>query len=143
VTRGAGRAAGLASIAARLLVGTALLPASSAVRTGWRAWAAVQGSQLAVGRSGRRLRRGSRRRRRTRTLGVIVGGAAGYVLGARAGEHGYQELTRTAKGLMERPELKRASDRAVATLDRLKGRAADKLRQSRQRTPAEAPSSQT
>jgi hypothetical protein len=141
VTRGAGRAAMLASIAARLLVGTALLPATSAVRTGRRAWAGVQGMQLAVGQSGRRLRRGSRRRRRRRTLGVIVGGAAGYVLGARAGEQGYQEMTRTAKGLMERPELKRASDRAMATLDRLSGRAADKLRQSRQRTPTEAASS--
>jgi hypothetical protein len=143
VTRGAGRAAILASIAARLLVGTALLPASSAVRTGRRAWDGVQATQRAVGRSARRLPRGSRRRRRRRTLGVIVGGAAGYVLGARAGEQGYQEMTRTAKGLMERPELKRASDRAMATLDQLSGRAADKLQRSRERTAAEAASRQT
>jgi hypothetical protein len=143
VAKGAGQVATLAWIAARLLVGTALLPATSAMRTGRRAWGGVQATQRAVRRSGRRLRRGSRRRRRRRTLGVIVGGAAGYVLGARAGEQGYQAMARTAKGLMERPEVKRASDRAMATLDQLSGRAADKLQQSRERTPAEAAGSQT
>ena len=83
VTRGVRRAATLASTAARLRVGTTSLPATRALRTGRRAWGGVQAAQRAVRRSGRRVRRGSRRRRRQRTLGMIVGGAAGYLLGAR------------------------------------------------------------
>jgi hypothetical protein len=72
---------------------------------------------------------------------MVVGGAAGYVLGARAGEQGYREITQTANRFTERPELKRASERAVAKLDRLSGQAADKLQQARQSIRTEATSS--
>jgi hypothetical protein len=68
---------------------------------------------------------------------VVVGGIAGYVLGARAGEHRYQEIAQTAKRLTERPELNRAKELAVARLDQLCGRAADKLEQSRKRDHGE------
>jgi hypothetical protein len=72
---------------------------------------------------------------------VVVGGAAGYVLGARAGEQGYREITQTAKRFTKRPELKRASERAVAELDQLSGQAADKLQKARQSIRSEASSS--
>ena len=62
---------------------------------------------------------------------MVLGGAAGYVLGARAGERRYQEITETTKRFTERPELKRVGERAVAKLDQLSGRAADKLQKAR------------
>jgi hypothetical protein len=65
---------------------------------------------------------------------MAVGGAAGYVLGAKAGRQRYQELTAAARRLMERPEVKRATERAVAKLDQLSGQAADKLQAARQST---------
>jgi hypothetical protein len=141
VTRVTRQSTALARIMARLLAGAALLPVTGVVRGGRRTWAGVQATQRAVGQGGRRLRPGRRRTRRRGTLGVVVGGAVGYVLGARAGEQGYREIAQTAKRLSERPELKRASGRAVAMLDQLGGQAADKLEQARQSIRAEASSS--
>jgi hypothetical protein len=56
---------------------------------------------------------------------MVVGGGAGYVLGARAGEQGYRNLTDTAK---------RAGEQVVVELDRLSGQAADKLQRTREST---------
>jgi hypothetical protein len=124
----------LARALARLLAGVALLPVTVAVQGGRRTRTRVQATQQAIRRGRRRLRLGSRRTRRRGTFGMAVGGAAGYVLGAKAGRQRYQEITATARRLMERPEVKRATERAVAGLDQLSGQAADKLQAARQST---------
>ena len=72
---------------------------------------------------------------------MAAGGAAGYVLGAKAGRQRYQELTESARRLRQRPEVKRITEQAVAKLDQLSGQAADKLQAARQSTRTEAGSS--
>jgi hypothetical protein len=69
---------------------------------------------------------------------MAFGGAAGYVLGAKAGRQRYQQLTESARRLRQRPEVERATERAVAGLDQLSGLAADKLQAARQSTRSEA-----
>ena len=72
---------------------------------------------------------------------MAVGGAAGYVLGAKAGRQRYQEITESATRFTQRPEVRRISEQAVAKLDQLSGQAADKLQVARQSTRTEAGSS--
>ena len=86
----------------------------------------------------RRVRPGRRRRRRGGTLGLAAGGVAGYVLGAKAGRQHYQEITESARRLRQRPEVKRATEQAVAKLEQLSGQAADKLQAARQSIGTEA-----
>jgi hypothetical protein len=69
---------------------------------------------------------------------MAAGGAAGYVLGAKAGRERYEEIAASARRLRQRPEVKRLSEQAVAKLDQLSGRAADKLQAARQSTRTEA-----
>jgi hypothetical protein len=127
----------LARTVARLLTGAALLPVTAAVQGGRRAGASVQVTRETIRRGGRRLRPGPRRRRRGGMFGMAVGGAAGFVLGAKAGRQRYQELTEATRRLMERPEVKRVTERAMAGLDQLSGQAADWLREARQSTGTE------
>jgi hypothetical protein len=72
---------------------------------------------------------------------MAAGGAAGYVLGAKAGRQRYQELAESARRLRQRPEVKRITEQVVAKLDQLSGQAADKLQAARQSTRTEASSS--
>ena len=72
---------------------------------------------------------------------MAVGGAAGYVLGAKAGRERYEEIAASARRLRQRPEVKRITEQAVAKLDQLSGQAADKLQAARQSTRTEAGSS--
>jgi hypothetical protein len=74
----------LARATARLVAGTALLPMTVTVRSGRRAQAGVQATQRVISQGARRLRPSRRRKRPGGTLGMAVGGAAGYVLGAKA-----------------------------------------------------------
>ena len=69
---------------------------------------------------------------------MAVGGAAGYVLGAKAGRQRYQEITESARRFTQRPEVRRVTEQAVAKLDQLSSQAADKLQAARQSTPTEA-----
>ena len=131
----------LARAMARLVAGTALLPVTATVKGGRRARASIQATQKAISQGARRVRPGRRRRRRGGTLGLAAGGAAGYVLGAKAGRQRYQEITESARQLRQRPEVKRATEQAVAKLDQLSGQAADKLQAARQSTRTEAGSS--
>jgi hypothetical protein len=131
----------LARAMARLVAGTALLPVTATVKGGRRARASVQATRKAIRQGARRVRPGRRRRRRGGTLGMAAGGAAGYVLGAKAGRQRYQEITESARRLRQRPEVERATEQAVARLDQLSGQAADKLRAARQSTRTEAGSS--
>ena len=141
VTGAAQQTTALARAMARLVAGTALLPVRTTVKGGRRARASVQATQKAISQGARRVRPGRRRRRRGGTLGMAAGGAAGYVLGAKAGRQRYQELTESARRLRQRPEVKRATEQAVAKLDQLSGQAADKLQAARQSTRTEAGSS--
>jgi hypothetical protein len=141
VTGAAQQTTALAQATARLLRGTALLPATVTVQGGRRARAGVQATQQAISQGARRVRRGRRRKRRGGTLGMAVGGAAGYVLGAKAGRERYQELAESARRFRQRPEVKRITEQAVAKLDQLSGQAADKLQAARPSTRSEADSS--
>jgi hypothetical protein len=141
VTGAAQQATALARAMARLVAGTALLPVRTTVQGGRRARAGVQATQKAIGQGARRVRPGRRRRRRGGTLGMAAGGAAGYVLGAKAGRQRYEELTESARRLRQRPEVKRVTEQAVAKLDQLSGQAADRLQAARQSTRTEAGSS--
>jgi hypothetical protein len=142
VTGAAQQTTALARATARLLRGTVLLPVTVTVKGGRRAGASVQATQQAISQGARRVRPGRRRRRRRGgTLGLAAGGAAGYVLGAKAGRQRYQELTESARRLRQRPEVERATEQAVAKLDQLSGQAADKLQAARPSTRSEAGSS--
>ena len=141
VTGAAQQTTALARAMARLVAGTALLPVTVTVQGGRRARAGVQATQQVISQAARRVRPGRRRKRRGGTLGMAAGGAAGYVLGAKAGRQRYQELTESARRLRQRPEVKRITEQAVAKLDQLSGQAADKLQAARQSTRTEAGSS--
>lgn len=75
-------------------------------------------------------------------LGMAVGFAAGYVLGARAGKERYQQINEAATRLRERPEVKRVTEQASekvsaatqrattaasAKVEQVRNQAADKL----------------
>jgi hypothetical protein len=141
MTGAAQQTTALARAMARLVAGTARLPVRTTVKGGRRARASVQATQKAIRQGARRVRPGRRRTRRGGTLGMAAGGAAGYVLGAKAGQQRYQELTESARRLRQRPEVKRATEQAVAKLDQLSGQAADKLQAARPSTRSEAGSS--
>jgi hypothetical protein len=128
----------LARATAHLLTGTALLPVRVTVQGGRRVRAGGQATRKAISQGARRVRPGRRRRRRGGTLGMAVGGAAGYVLGAKAGRERYEEIAASARRLRQRPEVKRISEQAVAKLDQLSGQAADRLQAARQSTRTEA-----
>jgi hypothetical protein len=131
----------LARATARLLAGTALLPMTVVVRGGRGVRAAGQATGKAISRGVSRVRPGRRRKRRGGTLGLAVGGAAGYVLGAKAGRERYEQLVEAARRWRQRSEVKRLSEQALARLDRLSDQAADKLQAARQSTGAETSSS--
>jgi hypothetical protein len=141
VTGAAQQTATLTRAMARLVAGTALLPVTVTVKGGRRARAGVKATQQAVRQGARRVRPSRRTKRRGGTLGMAVGGAAGYVLGAKAGRQRYQEITESARRLRQRPEVKRVTEQAVAKLDQLSGLAADRLQAARQSTRTEAGSS--
>ena len=141
VTGAAQQTTVLARAMARLVAGTALLPVRVTVKGGRRARAGVQATQRVISQGARRVRPGRRRRRWGGTLGMAAGGAAGYVLGAKAGRPRYEELTESARRLRQRPEVKRLTEQAVAKLDQLSGQAADKLQAARQSIRTEAGSS--
>jgi hypothetical protein len=141
VTAATQQTTALARGTARLVTGTALLPVTVAVAGGRGVRAAGQATGKAISQGASRVRPGRRRKRRGGTLGMAVGGAAGYVLGAKAGRERYEELAASAKRWRQRPEVKRLGEQAVARLDRLSDQAADKLQAARQSTGAETSSS--
>jgi hypothetical protein len=128
----------LARATARLVAGTVLLPVRITVQGGRRVRAGGQATRKAISQGASRVRPGRRRRRRGGTLGLAAGGAAGYVLGAKAGRERYEEIAASARRLRQRPEVKRVTEQAVAKLDQLSGQAADRLQAARQSTRTEA-----
>ena len=138
ITGAAQQTATLARATVRLVAGTVLLPVRVTVKGGRRVQAGGQATRKAISQGASRVRPGRRRRRRGGTLGMVVGGAAGYVLGAKAGRERYEEIVESAERLRQRPEVKRVTEQAVAKLDRLSGQAADRLQAARQSTRTEA-----
>jgi hypothetical protein len=140
VTAATQQSTALARGTARLVAGTALLPVRVTVKGGRRVRAGGQATRKAISQGASRVRPRRRRRRRGGTVGMAVGGAAGYVLGAKAGRERYEEIAASARRLRQRPEVKRLSEQAVAKLDQLSGQAADRLQAARQSTRTEASS---
>jgi hypothetical protein len=50
-------------------------------------------------------------------IGLIVGGAAGYVLGARAGKDRYEQIKRLAGALGTHPAVKQLSEQGTGVSD--------------------------
>ncbi|HEX8859256.1 MAG TPA: hypothetical protein VGC06_09265 [Actinomycetes bacterium] len=84
----------------------------------------------------------ARRRRRRSSgragdLGMLVGAAAGYVLGTRAGQERYQQLVDQSRELLRRPQVQDAAskgrERVTSGVDRAAAQAGDALRRARQR----------
>lgn len=57
-------------------------------------------------------------------LTFIVGVAAGYVLGARAGRQRYEQIATTAHRIAEHPKVQEATDRAKRSAGSAAGKAA-------------------
>lgn len=48
---------------------------------------------------------------------MIVGGAVGYVLGARAGRQRYEQIVRASRQLRSHPAVAQLTDQAVGLID--------------------------
>ena len=70
-------------------------------------------------------------------LGMMVGAAVGYVLGAKAGRERYDQITASARQLMEKPQVKRVMESAPGNLgarvEQVAGKAADAVHQAGER----------
>jgi PRC-barrel domain len=80
-----------------------------------------------------------RRRRRSKMkvmgkLGMALGAAVGYVLGAKAGRERYEQITASARQLMEKPQVKRVMESAPGNLgarvEQVANKAADAVHQA-------------
>ena len=67
-------------------------------------------------------------------LGMVVGAAVGYVLGAKAGRERYDQITASARQLLDNPQVKRVVDSAPgdlgARLEQVANKAADKVHEA-------------
>jgi hypothetical protein len=65
---------------------------------------------------------------------MVVGAAVGYVLGAKAGRERYDQLTASARQLLDKPQVKRVVDSAPgdlgARLEQVANKAADKVHEA-------------
>ena len=89
-----------------------------------------------------------RRRRRSKMkvigkLGMVVGAAVGYVLGAKAGRERYEQMAASARQLMDKPQVKRVMESAPGNLgarvEQVANKAADAVHQASDRVaPSDA-----
>ena len=67
-------------------------------------------------------------------LGMVVGAAVGYVLGAKAGRERYEQITASARQLLDKPQVKQVLDSAPGNLgarvEQVANKAADKVAQA-------------
>ena len=70
-------------------------------------------------------------------LGMVVGAAVGYVLGAKAGRERYDQIAASARQLMEKPQVKRVMESAPGNLgarvEQVANKAADAVHQASDR----------
>lgn len=121
-----------ATVAVAAAVPRVATGAVRAGRTGLRAvltvGAAAEAVPEVVAETGERLEKGWRRVMGRLSLGLGFG--VGYVLGARAGRARYEQIKQAAAGVMERPEVQQALDKArtaapaplQGSIDKLSGR---------------------
>jgi hypothetical protein len=67
-------------------------------------------------------------------LGMLVGAAVGYVLGAKAGRERYDQITASARQLLDKPQVKKVVDSVPgdlgARMEQVANKAADKVQQA-------------
>jgi hypothetical protein len=67
-------------------------------------------------------------------LGMAAGAAVGYVLGAKAGRERYEQITASARQLLDKPQVKQVLDSAPVNLgarvEQVANKAADKVQQA-------------
>ncbi len=67
-------------------------------------------------------------------LGMAVGAAVGYVFGAKAGRERYEQITASARQLLDKPQVKQVLDSAPGNLgarvEQVANKAADKVQQA-------------
>ena len=67
-------------------------------------------------------------------LGMVVGAAVGYVLGAKAGRERYEQLTASARQLLDKPQVKKVMDSVPgdlsARVEQAANKAADKVQEA-------------
>jgi hypothetical protein len=67
-------------------------------------------------------------------LGMVVGAAVGYVLGTKAGRERYEQITASARQLLDKPQVKKVVDSVPgdlgARVEQAANRAADKVAQA-------------
>jgi len=77
-------------------------------------------------------------------LGMLVGAAVGYVLGAKAGRERYEQMTASARQLLDKPQVKRVVDSVPgdlgARMEQVANKAADKVQQAGDKVAASGPS---
>ena len=76
-------------------------------------------------------------------LGMLVGAAVGYVLGAKAGRERYEQMTASARQLLDKPQVKRVVDSVPgdlgARMEQVANKAADKVQQAGDKVAASGP----
>ena len=76
-------------------------------------------------------------------LGMLVGAAVGYVLGAKAGRERYEQITTSARQLLDKPQVKKVVDSVPgdlgARMEQVANKAADKVQQAGDKVAASGP----
>jgi hypothetical protein len=115
--------------------------------TGFPTAAGRRMQRLDLDQRGRKVREQARKavpRRRRRSnmkvigkLGMALGAAVGYVLGAKAGRERYEQISASARQLMEKPQVKRVMESAPGNLgarvEQVANKAADAVHQASDR----------
>ena len=76
-------------------------------------------------------------------LGMVVGATVGYVLGAKAGRERYEQITASARQLLDKPQVKKVVDSVPgdlgARVEQVANKAADKVQEAGDKVAASGP----